>query len=84
MTYKETVLAIRGYENKQEREWQRIRVVAYQVYASTPTKDSKKSINAYLPLSSDRLKRKPKEEMDKVRKFFIEKIMKQNEAKRPN
>lgn len=81
MTYKETVLAIRGYENRQERDWQRIRVVAYQVYASTPTKDSKKPIHSYLPLPSDRIKRRSKEEMEAVRKFFIEKQRRENETK---
>lgn len=56
MTYKEVVLAIRGYENKQLRDWERARLIAYQVYASTPKKrgDSNKPIQQYLPLPSDR------------------------------
>lgn len=73
MTYKDVVLAIRGYENRQEREWQRIRVIAYQVYASTPTKESKKPIHMYLPLPSDQRNKRSKSEMEAVRQFFINK-----------
>lgn len=81
MTYKETILAIRGYEDRQEREWQRIRVIAYQVYASTPTKDSKKPIHMYLPLPSDNKHKRSREEMKTVRAFFIEKERKRKELK---
>lgn len=81
MTYKETILAIRGYENRQEREWQRSRVIAYQIYASTPTKDSKKPIHMYLPLPSDNRNKRSKDEMKAVRAFFIEKERKRKELK---
>lgn len=81
MTYKETILAIRGYEDRQERDWQRIRVVAYQVYASTPTKESKKPIHVYLPLPSDNRNKRSREEMKAVRAFFIEKERKRKELK---
>lgn len=73
MTYKEIILAIRGYENRQVKDWERARVIAYQVYASIPTKQSKKPIQQYLPLSSDNKHKRSREEMKAVRAFFIEK-----------
>ncbi len=73
MTYKEIILAIRGYESRQMRDWERARIIAYQVYASIPTKQSKKPIQQYLPLSSDNRNKRSREEMAKVKAFFIEK-----------
>lgn len=84
MTYKEVILAIRGYENRQDREWQRARVIAYQVYVGTPKKESNKPIKAYLPLPSDMKHKRSREEMDKVRAFFLEKQRKANEQMKTN
>ena len=56
MTYAEMILAIRGYEKRQEREWERARLIAYQVYSGIPKKGQNKSIQAYLPLPSDKLR----------------------------
>lgn len=82
MTYKETILAIRGYENRQMRDWERARIIAYQVYTSIPTKQAKKPIQHYLPLPSDNKNKRSREEMAKVRAFFLEKQRKENERKK--
>lgn len=84
MTYKETILAIRGYEKRQLREWERARLIAYQVYAGIPKKNPTKPIQQYLPLASDNIHKKSKEEMEAVRKFFIEKQRKANEKIKPD
>lgn len=86
MTYKEIILAIRGYENKQQREWERARLVAYQVYAGTPKKSQNKSITQYLPLASDimnRVKKDP-EKLKAQREFFINKQIEQNQKLKPD
>lgn len=80
MTYKEVILAIRGYENKQIREWERTRIIAYQVYTSIPKKQANKAIQSYLPLPSDNRNKRSREEMNKVRTFFLEKQRKANES----
>jgi hypothetical protein len=77
MTYAEMILAIRGYEKRQEREWERTRIVAYQVYTSIPKKGQNKSIQAYLPLPSDKTRIK-KVDPD-MREFFRQKAIKMNE-----
>ena len=75
MTYKETILAIRGYENRQLRDWERTRLIAYQVYTSIPKKGANKPITHYLPLASDLRNRSGKsaEDMIDFRKRLIEK-----------
>ena len=81
MTYKEVILAIRGYENKQVRDWERARLVAYQVYSGIPKKGQNKQIHQYLPLPSDmrnKMKRS-REEMEAQRKFFVNKQKEANE-----
>lgn len=85
MTYKEVILAIRGYENWQIREWERARLIAYQVYTSIPKQKGhgNKPIHQYLPLPSDLRNRniKTKEEIEAQRRFFVEKQRKENEIK---
>lgn len=75
MTYKETILAIRGYENRQLRDWERTRLIAYQVYAGIPKKNQNKPITQYMPLPSDLRNKvtRSKEEMEAQRRFFIDK-----------
>ena len=84
MTYKEVILAIRGYENWQVREWERTRLVAYQVYAGIPKAKghSNKPIHQYLPLPSDLRNRvtKSREEIEAQRRYFIDKQRRANEA----
>lgn len=76
MSYKETILAIRGYEAKQLKEWERTRIIAYQVYAGIPKKGTNKPIHSYLPLPSDSNygKRMGKEEYEQTRQFFLDKL----------
>lgn len=79
MTYKEVILAIRGYEIRNSRDWERFRLIAYQVYAGTPKKGSNKSIYAYLPLPTDRkVPILTKEEDKALREFFIKKQLNKN------
>ena len=78
------ILSIRGYENRQNREWERTRIIAYQVYAGTPKKGDNKPIHSYLPLPSDRINRKSKDEMEAVRRFFIQKQRESNLKIKPN
>ena len=82
MTYKETILAIRGYENRQMRDWERARLVAYQVYAGIPKKGANKPITHYLPLASDLRNRagKDNESLNEFRKRLIEKKLKEKEG----
>ena len=77
MTYAEMILAIRGYEKRQEREWERTRIVAYQVYAGTPKKGQNKSIQAYLPLPSDKLRTRKID--PNMREHFRKMALKMNE-----
>lgn len=78
MTYKEIVLAIRGYEKRELGEWERTRLIAYQVYAGIPKKkgESNKPIYSYLPLPSDGQKanRMTKESYEETRQIFLNKL----------
>lgn len=50
MTWKEFQLRLDGYNRIQIKEWEKHRLVAYQVYASTPMKNKPVNIEKYLPL----------------------------------
>jgi hypothetical protein len=75
MSYKQIILSIRGYENRQLRDWERARLIAYNVYAGIPKKEKNRSIQSFLPLPSDaNMKRQRTKEQEKeLRKFFIDK-----------
>jgi hypothetical protein len=53
MTFAETILTLRGHQTYQAREWEKYRLVAYQVYTSIPKKGPNKSIQQYFPLPTD-------------------------------
>ena len=74
------IVAIRGYENKQNREWERARIIAYQVYVGIPKKGNNKPIQAYMPLPSDinKVKKMSEEEKQAQRDIFIKKAMEMN------
>lgn len=76
MSYKQIVLAIRGYEKREMNEWERTRLVAYQVYAGIPQKGAKKPIQSYLPLPSDKQHsgKFTKESYEETRAKFLEKL----------
>lgn len=86
MSYKQIILAIRGYEKRQAREWERARLIAYQVYAGTPKKGQNKSITQYLPLASDIMNKvnKDPEKLKAQRDFFINKQREQNQKMKPD
>jgi len=75
MSYKEIILAIRGHEYSQGKEWERTRLIAYYSYAGIPKKEKNKSITAFLPLPSDSMRsNKISDERNKeLRQFFIDK-----------
>lgn len=76
MSYKEVILAIRGMDARELREWERTRLIAYQVYAGIPKKGTNKPIQSYLPLPSDgaMLGRMGKEEYERKREVFLNKL----------
>jgi len=76
ITFAETILTLRGYNIKNAREWEKYRLVAYQVYTSIPTKQPKKGITQYLPLLTDRLNTKQynPEQIKQRRALFIAKL----------
>jgi hypothetical protein len=75
MSYKQIILSIRGYENRQLKDWERARLIAYYGYAGIPKKEKNKSIFAFLPLASDsnRKGQRTKEQEKELRQFFIDK-----------
>jgi len=42
-----------AYDNKQIKEWERTRTIAYLIYKSNTTDKSPKSLKAFFPLPSD-------------------------------
>jgi hypothetical protein len=58
MTFAETILMLQGYNIKQSRDWEKFRLVSYQVYLSYPKREANKSITNYLSLVSDKLNKK--------------------------
>jgi len=68
---------MRGYTNRQLKDWERARLIAYNIYASIPKKKgtSNQSIYSWLPLSTDQNRpRKMSDEKNKeLRKFFVNK-----------
>jgi hypothetical protein len=75
MTFAETILTMRGHQISQSREWEKYRLVAYQVYTSIPKKSSNKSIQEYFPLPTDQNGKKLNPEMVKARRqAFLDKM----------
>ena len=44
-----------AYDNKEIKEWERTRTLAYMIYRSNTTDTAPKSIRAFFPLPSDEL-----------------------------
>jgi hypothetical protein len=77
MTFAETILTMRGHQVSQSREWEKYRLVAYQVYTSIPKKSANKSIQQYFPLPTDQIGRKLDSSMVKARReAFLDKMAK--------
>jgi hypothetical protein len=75
MTFAETILTMRGHQMNQAREWEKYRLVAYQVYTSIPKKTPNKSIQQYFPLPTDGVGRKLNPELVKARRqAFLDKM----------
>ncbi len=77
MTFAETILTLRGHQNSQARDWEKYRLVAYQVYTSIPKKSPNKSIQQYFPLPTDNRGRKLDANLIKARRqAFLDKMAK--------
>ena len=77
MTFAETILTLRGHQNSQARDWEKYRLVAYQVYTSIPKKTPNKSIQQYFPLPTDKTSRKLDADLIKARrKYFLDNMAK--------
>jgi hypothetical protein len=77
MTFAETILTMRGHQVNQSREWEKYRLVAYQVYTSIPKKQPNTSIQQYFPLPTDQRGKKLNDEMVKARRqAFLDKMAK--------
>lgn len=50
MTWREFQLKLAGYKRQQLREWERTRIIGYQIYLNTPIKGKHVSIEKYLSL----------------------------------
>lgn len=44
-----------AYDNKEIKEWERTRTLAYMIYRSNTTDTAPKSIRAFFPLPSDEI-----------------------------
>jgi hypothetical protein len=77
MTFAETILILRGHHTAQARDWEKYRLVAYQVYTSIPKKNPNKSIQQYFPLPTDNTGKKLDVELVKARRSaFLDKMAK--------
>ena len=77
MTFAETILTLRGHHTSQSRDWEKYRLVAYQVYTSIPKKEANKSIQQYFPLPTDMGGKKLDADMIKARRqAFLDKMAK--------
>ena len=65
MKWKEYQLRLDGYNRSKVEEWKKFRLIAYQVYASTPMKSKPVNIEKYLPLGTEVKKSSLTEEMRK-------------------
>lgn len=77
MTFAETILTLRGHQTSQARDWEKYRLIAYQVYTSIPKKSPNKSIQQYFPLPTDNTGKKLDAELVKARRLaFLDKMPK--------
>lgn len=53
MTWREFLLYKTAYQNKELREWERTRMVAYLIYKVNTSEKSPKSLKSFFPLPSD-------------------------------
>ena len=61
MTWREFLLYKTAYQNKEVREWERTRMVAYLIYKVNTSEKSPKSLKSFFPLPSDEVEEeKPK------------------------
>jgi len=53
LSWREFLLYRMAYENREIKEWERTRTLAYMMYRANTTDKSPKSIKAFFPLPSD-------------------------------
>lgn len=78
MSYKEIILAMRGYQERELEEWKRTRYVAYMIYCSVPKKKgtSNMSIERFMPLG-EKKRGISKDAFDQLRKTFTSRVKKE-------
>jgi len=63
-----------AYQNKEVREWERTRMVAYLIYKVNTSEKSPKSLKSFFPLPSDEVEQdKPKisqEQLERTLKLY--------------
>jgi hypothetical protein len=53
LTWREFLLYKTAYQNKEVREWERTRMVAYLIYKVNTSEKSPKSLKSFFPLPTD-------------------------------
>jgi hypothetical protein len=53
LTWREFLLYKTAYQNKEVKEWERTRMVAYLIYKVNTSEKSPKSLKSFFPLPSD-------------------------------
>jgi len=53
LSWREFLLYRMAFENKEIKEWERTRTLAYMIYRSNTTDSAPKSIRAFFPLPTD-------------------------------
>jgi hypothetical protein len=76
-TWSEFQLKCEGYFNREQREWQRVRVAAYVTYCAFSDSKARESIYDWMPLSSDPTKK----EREKTEVKEIQKEIREQERK---
>jgi len=55
LTWREFLLYKTAYDNRQIKEWERTRTLAYMIYRSNSAEKNPKSIKTFFPLPSDEI-----------------------------
>jgi uncharacterized protein (DUF2344 family) len=72
LTWREFLLYKTAYQNKEVREWERTRMVAYLIYKVNTSEKSPKSLKSFFPLPSD----EQEEEKPKLTQEQLERTLK--------
>ena len=75
MSYKDVILAIKGYNDRDIKGWEKTREISYQIYLGIPKKEPNLTRTKFMPLSSDNIRddKISRDEMIEARAFFVNK-----------